>query len=73
MPKLLGFTAEHSLTRIRGQYGYEGPSAELDKGPITPQRIKVKTVFCDCDSDGYCECDDGSALNDWTGMLELRY
>ncbi len=68
-----GFTAESSLTRLRGRFGFERSFAQPDEGAITPQRIKVKTVYCDCDSDGYCECDDGTALNDWTGMLELHF
>jgi hypothetical protein len=68
-----GFTAESSLTRLRGRFGFERRFAQPDEGAITPQRMKINTVHCDCDDDGYCECDDGSALNSWTGMLELRY
>jgi len=74
MPMLPGFTAEESLSRTRGHYRPGTRFAKQGEGSaITPQRMKVKTVNCDCDSDGYCECDDGSELNDWTGMLELRY
>jgi hypothetical protein len=68
-----GFTAEDSLTQIRGRYGFERPFPESYEGAITPQRMKINTVYCDCDDYGYCECDDGSALSSWTGMLELRY
>jgi|HubBroStandDraft_6_1064221.scaffolds.fasta_scaffold1281721_2 hypothetical protein len=68
------FTAEQSLYRTRGQHKFKTDFADSSsKAAITAQRIKLHTVYCDCDSDGYCVCDDGSELNDWTGMLELRY
>jgi len=70
--QLPGFTAEESLIEKRGAHRLNKRFTD-QSGGITPQRIKVKTVYCDCDSDGYCECDDGTALNDWTGMLDILY
>jgi hypothetical protein len=64
-----GFTAENSMVRTTGQHrGNTNFADSSGRMTITPQRMKLKTVRCDCDND-VCVCDDGTVLNTWTGLL----
>ncbi len=62
-----GFTAEASLYNTSQLYRLQtsfGTAAQ----EIIPQRMKLKTVQCACDSQSdICVCDDGRVFNDVTG------
>ncbi len=70
---LPGFTAEVSLYKTRHLYKLTaGFAPGTAKPTIIPQRIKLKTVHCACDSrSDICVCDDGSVFNDVTGLLDI--
>ncbi len=70
-----GFNAEQSLLDTGGQYRVNtGIADSTGKPVITPQRIKLKTVRCDCDpATDNCVCDDGTMINAVTGLLDLRF
>jgi hypothetical protein len=70
-----GFNAEQSLSGIYGRYRVTvGLTETSSKLTVTPQRIKLKTVQCDCDPvTDNCVCSDGTVINAVTGLLDLRF
>ena len=60
-----GFTAEKSLVGSGGQYRTNMNFADASGGAtVTPQRIKLTTVHCNCDpATDICVCDNGRVLN----------
>jgi len=65
-----GFTAESSMVRTSGQYRYNTNIAASSEGMVTPQRMKLRTVHCDCDAaTDICVCDNGRILHDVLGDL----
>jgi len=65
-----GFTAESSMVRTSGQYRYNTNFAASSEGMVTPQRMKLRTVHCDCDAaTDICVCDNGRILHDVLGDL----
>lgn len=68
-----GFTAEASLQEATALYRPEVEFANGAKGPaIFPQRIKLKEVRCNCDTQtDICACDDGSVFHQVLGLLDL--
>ena len=66
-----GFTAEKSLLRTNEQYrrrtNFADSSGEIT---ITPQRMKLTTVHCNCDTaTDICVCDNGRVLHAVLGNL----
>jgi hypothetical protein len=66
-----GFTAEKSMIRTGGQYKRNTNLADSSGGvTITPQRMKLTTVHCDCDeATDICVCDNGRVLHDVLGNI----
>jgi hypothetical protein len=66
-----GFAAEKSLFSTGGEYRTNTNFAESSGGAtITPQRMKLQTVHCNCDSaSDICVCENGRVLHDVLGDL----
>ena len=62
---LPGFTAEATLEKTLGQYQHDGRHAVgPNNATVVPQRIKLRTVHCACDSaTDICVCDNGRVLD----------
>jgi hypothetical protein len=69
--RLPGFTAEKSLGR--SSKIYEAVATGMHPsgtGTVTPQRIKLRTIRCDCDAvTDICVCENGRVLSMTTGEL----
>jgi hypothetical protein len=64
-----GFTAEASLYRTSESYELEAGFTD-GTGEIIPQRIKLRTVYCSCDTQtDICVCSDGRVLSNTLGNL----
>jgi hypothetical protein len=76
---LPGFTAEASLDTRREPphhtgscMGWLARPLPLSEQGVIPQRIKLRTVHCACDSQtDICVCDDGRIFNDVLGLLDV--
>jgi hypothetical protein len=62
MNTMPGFAAEASLYKT--SLHHRQTSLGIAMQAVIPQRIKLKTVRCDCDAaTDWCVCDDGSEFN----------
>ncbi len=67
--RIPGFTAEKSMTDSSRDYQHTMDFADSsERLTVTPQRMKLKTVRCNCNID-VCVCEDGTVLNTWTGVI----
>lgn len=66
-----GFTAERSMVRTSERYKYNTNFAASNEGmTVTPQRMKLTTVHCNCDAaTDICVCDNGRVLHDVLGNI----
>ena len=66
-----GFTAEASLYESREPYDLtEGFAIATEGQTIVPQRIKLRTVHCNCDTQtDICVCDNGRVFHNVLGDL----
>ncbi len=69
--KMPGFTAKASLYRSRATYELaEGFARTTEGQTIIPQRIKLRTVHCNCDTQtDICVCDNGRVFHNVLGEL----
>ena len=69
--RLPEFTAEKSMVRTNWQTRRAANLIDSSAvAAITPQRIKLQTVHCNCDSaSDICVCENGRVLHDVLGDL----
>jgi hypothetical protein len=67
--KMPGFSAEASLKMDFNRYGFLKEYARgTDSQLVVPQRIKLRTVHCDCDPQtDICVCDNGRVIHQVLG------
>ena len=68
--RIPGFTAEASLDRPSDSYRFSQEYAGASDQGVVPQRIKLRTVRCNCDAaTDICVCDNGRVLSLTLGDL----
>ncbi len=68
-----GFTGEVSIYQANHRYTLNTRFAQgAENTGVIPQRMKLKTVSCDCDAQtDICVCEDGSVFDDALGNLDF--